>query len=102
MVAEIIIETPKCYKCGSDLSALPLPISRRESCPKCVADVHVCKNCKHYDPKVYNECREPQAERVVDKEQSNFCDYFVLVGGKIGAEESKEDVMKKLDGLFKK
>jgi len=34
--------------------------------------------CSFYDRTVYNECRESQAERVVEKEKSNFCDYFQL------------------------
>ncbi len=33
-------------------------------------------NCRFYDETAYNECSEPSAERVVDKEKSNFCDYF--------------------------
>jgi len=34
--------------------------------------------CDFYDPKIYNECRETSAERVVHKEKKNFCDYFIL------------------------
>jgi hypothetical protein len=53
--------------------------------------------------KSYNECREPQAERVVDKEKSNFCDFFTprRSGAAAGA-PSKDDLLKKLDDLFKK
>ncbi|MEO5340419.1 MAG: hypothetical protein H7837_07880 [Magnetococcus sp. MYC-9] len=32
-----------------------------------------------YDPLCYNACREIQAERVVEKEQSNFCEFFKAV-----------------------
>ena len=35
-------------------------------------------NCDFYDAGAYNQCREPQAERVLEKEKGNFCDYFRL------------------------
>lgn len=90
-----------CYRCGNNLDDLPVPIGRRECCSKCGFDVRVCKNCKHYDSHVYNECREPMAERVVDKEKSNTCDYFGLGTG-AGGIDIKSDALKKLDDLFKK
>lgn len=94
-----------CFKCNTGLS--PEAIGRRDSCPKCGSDVHVCRNCTFYDLKAYNECRENQAERVVDKEKANFCDYFkprLGSGGSGGGSSgtSKEDVFKNLDALFKK
>lgn len=51
---------------------------RRDECDKCRADVHVCRNCKHYDPKVYNECREPQADRVQERIDPNFVIFFEI------------------------
>jgi hypothetical protein len=56
-------------------------IGRREECPHCRADVHVCKNCNFYDPKAYNECRETSADVVREKDRANFCDYFVARTG---------------------
>ncbi|MCB0360059.1 MAG: hypothetical protein KDD44_10495 [Bdellovibrionales bacterium] len=95
--------SPTCFSCGKPLDGLPLPIGRKETCPHCDADVHVCKNCGHYDTSAYNDCREPQAERVVEKERSNFCDYFTLAGGSGSSTgPSRNDVMKQLDDLFKK
>lgn len=29
-----------------------------------------------YDPKSYNECKEPSADVVKEKERANFCDFF--------------------------
>jgi len=89
-----------CYKCQSSLDREA--VGRRDTCPKCSSDVHVCKNCAFYDLKAYNECREIQAERVVDKEKSNFCDYFKPGGGVQNAGPTKEDLFKNLDSLFKK
>lgn len=66
-----------CYRCGESLAALSLPLSRRDQCPGCDADVHVCKMCSHFDPRVPRQCREDGAEDVTEKERPNFCDWFV-------------------------
>jgi hypothetical protein len=98
------METTTCYKCHKPLSIEAGAITgRSEECEHCGTDVRVCKNCKHYNVKAYNGCNEPQAERVVDKERRNFCDYFYLVGGNASSQtgESQEDVKAKLDALFK-
>ncbi|MCB0344369.1 MAG: hypothetical protein KDD66_04605 [Bdellovibrionales bacterium] len=94
---------PLCFQCGGSLDNIIAPVARSETCPHCGSDVRVCKNCRHYDEKAYNECSEPQAERVLEKNRSNFCDYFSFTGGSAAAGgTSKEDVMKQLDDLFKK
>ncbi|MBF0610439.1 MAG: hypothetical protein G8345_01270 [Magnetococcales bacterium] len=64
----------KCWGCGMGLQ--PEELTRQSTCSKCGRHTHVCSNCCFYDPGHYNDCREPQAERVVDKEKANFCDYF--------------------------
>ena len=66
-----------CYHCGESLAALSLPISRRDQCPQCSADIHVCKMCRHFDANVPRQCREDGAEDVTEKERPNFCDWFV-------------------------
>lgn len=65
-----------CYRCGTSLSALSLPLSRRDQCPDCSADLHVCKMCVSFDSTVPRKCREDGAEDVTDKERPNFCDWF--------------------------
>ena len=49
---------------------------RNDECPHCAADMHACKNCEFYDTSSHNDCREPVAEYVADKERGNFCDMF--------------------------
>ena len=66
-----------CYRCGASLAALPLPLSRRDQCPQCSADIHVCKMCRHFDPQVTRQCREDGAEDEKEKERPNFCDWFI-------------------------
>ena len=65
-----------CYRCGASLSALSLPLSRRDQCPDCSADLHVCRMCVSFDNTVPRLCREVGAEDVTDKERPNFCDWF--------------------------
>jgi len=65
-----------CWKCGASLAALSLPLRRLDECPKCRAELHVCKLCVDYQPNLAKQCREPTAEEVRDKERANFCDHF--------------------------
>lgn len=70
-----------CWKCGFALDDLPVPLGRRDECPACGTDLHVCRMCEFYDTSVAKSCREPIAEEVGDKERSNFCDYFRALPG---------------------
>jgi hypothetical protein len=90
-----------CFSCGEGV--LNPKVGRRDACTACGADLHVCKNCMHYDERAYNECREPQADRVLEKTRSNFCDYFSFRSGgdRPKGGSSKEDRIKKLDDIFK-
>jgi hypothetical protein len=65
-----------CWKCGSSIADLSLPLRRLDECRKCGAELHVCKLCEWYSTAVAKHCREPIAEEVKDKERANFCDYF--------------------------
>jgi len=88
-----------CFHCKTVLDSSARP-GRADSCPKCGSDVKVCLNCRFYDRGAYNQCAEPSAERVVDKDRANFCEFFEFGGGTAGTAE-KEDPMKKLRELFK-
>ena len=65
-----------CYRCGTSLAALSLPLSRQDECPECTVYLHVCRMCTHYDPQVTRQCREDGAEDVIEKDRVNFCDWF--------------------------
>jgi hypothetical protein len=71
----------QCWKCGASLAALALPFGRIERCPACGTDLHVCKLCGLYDPRAYQQCREPTVEEVRDKERANFCDHYRPAAG---------------------
>ncbi|HZO81377.1 MAG TPA: hypothetical protein VFB33_06745 [Candidatus Binataceae bacterium] len=94
-----------CWKCGTRIETLER-IGFRQQCPKCERPLHVCRNCAHYDPAYNNQCREPMAERVVDKERANFCEYFapaVGSGGLAATQSTPERAAReRLEALFKK
>jgi hypothetical protein len=91
--------TSPCYACG-----FPIEVSekvlRKDECPECGVSLHCCRMCSFYDPNAYNSCRENQAERVVDKEQANYCDYFKLSNRQDQPIE-RIKALKDLDDLFK-
>lgn len=66
----------RCYRCGAALDSLPLPLSRRDGCPECAADLHVCKMCMYFSASAPRQCLEDGAEDVKEKERPNFCDWF--------------------------
>lgn len=88
-----------CTRCGTLLPSPPT--SRRDTCLRCGADLHACVQCVFYAPGSYNDCREPQADRVTEKERANFCDWFEPGSG-VPASTAKDDARAKLDALFKK
>ncbi len=92
-----------CHACKKEI-AIERKVGRSETCPSCGADLHVCLNCRFYSLGAYNDCTEPQAERVVDKRRSNFCDYFIFVddAGRRGQAAKKDDSRSRLEELFKK
>jgi len=65
-----------CFRCGASLSALSLPLTRRDLCPECGVELHCCRMCVHFDPKAPSQCREDDAEDVKEKELANFCEWF--------------------------
>jgi hypothetical protein len=87
-----------CFRCGTSLAALSLPLSRRDECPECSASLHVCRMCSHFDPAAVNQCREDDAEEVRDKERVNFCEWFVPAenafdpAGKAEADRAKQSL----------
>jgi hypothetical protein len=67
-------------------------------------DLHACRNCRHYDPAVNNQCREPNAEWVTDRERANFCEFYQLAETPRGAggPDRSAEARRKLDDLFRK
>ncbi len=96
-----------CYRCGQAVRLMTREkIQRGDSCSACGADLHACVNCRFFDPGRNNQCSEPQAEWVRDKESSNFCGYFeprasVNLTAR-GGKHPGADARAAFDNLFKK
>lgn len=91
-----------CYNCNYSLSGLSLPLSRRDMCPSCSVHLHVCKMCVAYDPAVIGQCREDDADEVLDKNRLNFCEWFAPGTGAFDAGRQAEQAKAQadLDSLF--
>lgn len=89
-----------CFSCKREIEFSDKKIGLREECPHCGADMHSCKACDFYDVKAYNECREPSADRVTEKERANFCDYFTLRIGSASADDAAARLRAAAEALF--
>ena len=97
----------QCQSCGAPVT-VGEPIPRDSECESCRHDLRCCRNCRHYDTRYNNSCRETEADPVEDKERRNFCEYFAFNpapfagAGRTSAQTRAADARAKLDALFKK
>lgn len=96
------VATLYCQSCGTRVP-LDEPIPRDSECESCRTDLRCCRNCRHYDPRLNNQCRETQADPVVEKTRRNFCEFFYFsrdayTTGAAGGKEA--EARAKLDALF--
>ena len=92
-----------CFKCGHQLELEARDkISRYEQCPKCYADMRCCRMCLFFDESKYNECAEPIAQRITDKEKANFCEYFKLNDNSVKMKDIQSSAKSAAEALFKK
>ncbi len=94
-----------CWHCASAIE-VEERVGFRDCCPRCDRAVHVCRNCTFFEPGAHNQCREPMAELVADKDRANFCEYFAPVAARTAAMPSAQagggSARGKLEELFKK
>jgi hypothetical protein len=92
-----------CYSCHAEiLPQIALNISRSTHCPKCDNALKCCRMCLFYNQSSYNECEEPIAEKITDKEKANFCDYFKISNpASLKEKFDKNSQLEKLKSLFK-
>jgi hypothetical protein len=90
----------KCYFCGAEVE-FPDKVFQKDTCAKCKRDLHSYVQCRFYDLKAHNQCREPMADFVRDREKRNSCTYFEFAGRSVES-SSADDAKRKLEELFKK
>jgi hypothetical protein len=56
--------------------------------------------CALYDKNSYNECKEPSADRIIEKEKANFCDFYKL-GNHDSSESNQNNLLNQANSLFK-
>ena len=72
------VESWMCWQCGMAVNDQPLPLSTYAECRPCRAQLHCCRQCQHYNPRLRVDCDEPRAESHSEREKANFCDWFKL------------------------
>lgn len=92
---------PTCAFCQKKIELSEKP-GRCDLCPHCDRDLHCCFQCLFYDANAHHECREPQADIVLEKDKANFCDYFIFDPQIQVKTEDKNAARAKLEALFKK
>ncbi|MFQ5895229.1 MAG: hypothetical protein ACE5JJ_05375 [Nitrospinota bacterium] len=92
-----------CAFCGRSI-AWEGSVARHELCPHCRRDLHCCVQCRFYDRNAHNQCLEPAAEWVRDKELNNFCDFYELreAGDAAGGPQVAQKAREAFENLFKK
>jgi hypothetical protein len=92
-----------CHKCKAAITVDHKSIGRKDACSFCRSDLRCCLNCRHHHLPTHTQCQEPQAEPVLDKERSNFCDFFMFREVSVGSQKNGDlkTIRKKLDDLFK-
>ena len=91
----------KCAFCGKKTNIVD-KVGRSDTCPHCGRDLRCCKQCNYYQQNAYNECLEVMAERVVDKERANFCDYYMPKNSSQRKVNRTQNARDALEALFKK
>jgi hypothetical protein len=91
-----------CFRCGESLSRLTLPLTRRDLCPECGVELHVCKMCVHFDAGAPSQCREDDAEDVKEKEMANFCEWFLPSENAYNPQQKSaaDEALVELEALF--
>jgi hypothetical protein len=64
-----------CHQCREEVE-VEGKVMRKDACPSCGSSLRCCRNCEFYDRSAPNQCREPAAEWVSNKEAANFCEFF--------------------------
>ena len=112
-----------CAFCDAELPA-DLRVGRETLCPHCDGHLHACIQCRFYEPTLHNQCLEPEADYVGDRQKANFCEFFQLPGtratsttgkaqpgrndavrgrpGKPAPDTRSSDARAKLEALFRK
>jgi len=92
--------TGTCWNCGRDLTKADY--GRESRCLGCDKPTRACRNCRNFAPGRPNDCLEPMAEALLDKEKANFCERFDPTDRPLAQTKSdSSDLLKQAEDLFK-
>ena len=79
----------------------------QSACEQCGTDLRCCRNCRHWDVRMNNECRETEADPVAEKTRRNFCEFFdysrlPFSAASAAPKDRAAQARAKLEALFKK
>lgn len=96
-----------CWNCGRP-TGIEHKVARNDSCPHCLADLRCCRGCRHFDPTRRFQCKEKLDRNIVEKEKSNFCDFYQMRtamkrpgGVSTATRDNKSERKDRFDDLFK-
>lgn len=88
-----------CWSCGRELAAADY--GRETNCLGCGRPTRCCRNCRWFDRSASNQCREPVADPVQEKERPNFCGWFEAASPEREAADDAEALRKAAEDLFR-
>jgi hypothetical protein len=91
-----------CWRCGVAIKPDQRPITRLERCRACQADLHACRQCRHYTTRLTGYCDHDHAKPPRERERANFCQYFTPQPGPHAAQQGADarHARSGLDALF--
>lgn len=91
-----------CWSCRRGLTLADY--GRETSCVGCGKDTRACRNCRFFAPGRPNDCIEPMAEPVKDKQRANFCEYFEPAAEPLAGPDRQADasLREAAEALFRK
>jgi len=95
-----------CWSCRYDFMA-DEKITRQSVCPKCLANLRCCRQCRHFSPGNFNDCDESEADYSGERDALNFCSWWspafspIPLSGRRSGASRRDDAKNKWDNLFR-
>lgn len=88
-----------CHHCHTAVEPLQT-IGTHTLCPHCERPLHSCFNCRFYSPGAYHDCLEGIDEVIEEKQEANFCDFFMLGEYNLEEDRKKSAAKKRAEAFF--
>lgn len=101
LVARYNAAMKRCWQCGTPWTERHTP-GARDECERCLASLHVCRNCRFFDEEHNPWCREPAArdERPREPGIPCTCSFFVFRDEAEQEPDRSREARQKLASIF--